>query len=478
MSAAAPDFHEVLQIEPGREAAAFPLRLRQLLKLEGFEPGYSADGLAVLDALYEAHLRPGDSAGDFALLALRLEQQAGVGARPAPPRDDADDGLRFISGFDGLAEEACALAHFARYEHPLVRELCRLLVLETRRREGAVALPAHWTAGHFTNLVRMPLWSVWLARDLSCYWGQENPWWEALTALARRLFADPDTLDQAALELWDEALVQHATGNPCGAADALRLAHELPAGHYRAERMIEPLLASDSPPVRWRAAELLAERPAPRLLEPLRQAAEAETAHVALTAQIVALRRLGGGAAFEALTALALAARHDDGARLAARALAWVEHCPDRDERLRRLVRDRDRRVSAVGAAAYTEAKFHGLFAFGGGLAARQEQRLLDALRSWVRQAPSAPAPALLAAAFAEGGASVRVDADDAGRPGRVRVLTAGGTPLVDDHERQQELAARLARLPATGLAAWDLPDEDIQRLLLAWRERRAAGSG
>lgn len=478
-----PAFQKVLAIEPGHEADAFPVRLRSLLTLEAFWQVDWRPTFEDLDALYAERL-PDQRPGDFRELASRMEEEeVDLPADPTLARGEpsfklgretvsfassrettegAGDGLRFITGFSGLADEERGRYYLGWLDHPTIRRLCAMLVLETRR-QGATAVPPSWTDGNIANLIRSPIWSVYVTRGLSYYWCQENPLWEALRACARFLFSSPQTLDRAAFELYDEILVQHSKGNVSGALDGIRLLHELPLDHLRVEQVIAELIQSENAAVRAGVAELLACSPRGRFVSVTSRLAKEETAFLAVQSQIKALRLMGGRGGFDGLLEVATKSGYDYGAKLAARALAWVEHYPERSSRIRQLVLDRDRKTSAAASAAFVEAKYQSIFSFGGVLASEDEARALELIRGYVRSAPGEPLPAELDEAFAARRLSIAVDAGDDDLPVRVRILTAGGTPLVDDQQRPRELAARIARLPSVELPGWEMSDEELE---------------
>lgn len=473
-------FHEVLAIAPGRELDAFPVRLRQVMTLEAFANTDMADAFVALDAFYAEHhdIAP---AGDFERIACLLAPPAPEGdgyadLRPGaerignltlftPPADPVDHGLRTMTSYYGACDEGLSLAQAAWQERAEVKALLRMLHMATRR-QGCVTVPATWTAGTLDMHVAGPLWWIRLVEGLALYDGIECPDVDALHDLARWLFAaGTDTADHAAFYLWDEVLVQHATGNPAGTIDGMALAAWLPQGHPRFDRLVGELLASPNAAVRWHAALQLVQRPSVGCLAALATAAQRETAWAAAVDQVRALRLIGGEAAFDALLAIATEGATASARGLAARALAWVERCPHGRLRIGALLRQGNPVRRRIGAEALVEARRGTVFGRGGLLAGPEERQFLDELRRYLHAPLDNEPPAVLVRMLGTGLVSVEIEREG-GDIARVRCLSMGGTPLVDDRERPRALAAMLARLGVSNLADCRLDDDAMGALL------------
>jgi hypothetical protein len=118
-----------------------------------------------------------------------------------------------------------------------------------------------------------------------------------------------------------------ADGEWGGVVDALSLGEDLPALHPRGRALLQSnnLVTASSPGVRLAAARFLHRRPHIELIPAVTQALLTEGKRTVAAPFVVALRVIGGEAAFDALLQVATEAKADETRRLAARALASVE---------------------------------------------------------------------------------------------------------------------------------------------------------
>jgi hypothetical protein len=359
---ASPDYREVLGVRPGREDARFYLLLRSLLP-------------------YHAH--PGGKADIDAWLA----------AREAIP--DGGAHTTYLAWVSSVAPEFLEVPPFhpsyipgEKFVEELQQRFAPLLtaLLIDARMQGATVVPAAWgrdsvaASWRSRDAVNDPRhWRIYSAEGVVYYEGQTSAEFDALRAFARDLFAEQGHTPgiNAAFHLWDVTKMLVADHDWGGVVDALSLAECLPPLHQRGRALLQShqLVTAPSPGVRRAAASFLQCHPHIEVMPDLVEALLREEKCIVAAAQVVALRVMGGEAAFDALLDVATHATADDARRLASRALASVDSYPERQKRITRLVLDRNPRRRAAGTTALSETKHGSIYDEGGTLATAAEYR-------------------------------------------------------------------------------------------------------
>jgi hypothetical protein len=288
---------------------------------------------------------------------------------------------------EGLGESSIAesLASYGDF-----RQAARDLLIAVRL-EGHVDFPSHWidqlAGAHIESLVvstpssrafpMLPTWRVTF-HDEGCgeYCGQANASFNALNALTRALAIDANTRATAAFDLWvavDWCDIKRDYG---GAVDGISLVRWFPPDTPHIDRIIKDALCSQSVGVQVAGARALD-------WHPLQEVAGSggiadlarQTKHdYAFRAFVRALRVVGGEQGFEALLKVSCDAPLQF-SRNAVRALAWTRHLEDVDQRLRKLVFSRVRRISEAAGQAISERTHHSVSSEGGWLATDDEKR-------------------------------------------------------------------------------------------------------
>jgi hypothetical protein len=498
-----PDFYARLRLEPGREAAMFPARLREVVELQlELSASHWSQRRRALDDLYRRHGQASDAARFSEVIAaeeaatdpgeegIRLHQFGRVGFISEPgSRPDAPRIVKTEARYYGYGTESDFNDWLLWSSRGNVDSLFEY-ALDECRNSGGVQVPEHWTPSTLLVTAHNDLWHCDIRDGYAFYSGIVTQGFRDLVEFAGTLFAaepaawlidangpewDQDqAIEQAAFHAWDLTLSHYANGRYAEAIDSLRILRLVGCYHPRVELIARELLGSESVSVRYAVARmLLADASAsisdptlsPGLMSDVVESACAETVPAIAHALVHALRLQGGDACFDALMPVARKAATAHARDAASRALAWVPRDPGRLRRLSELARSRDRRTSRVAMKALAEAKVHGLFSREGEFASDMERAIREsALKFFSGGGRDEVAAAELEYAFANGFVRLEIDGVP-GTPGcTATMMTCSDVPLHEEKEHTLEYCGLLNRLPSVSVPTANLSDAELEQ--------------